>query len=339
MQKLTYEELAKQLKEEDLAIVRGTNLEIPTLLNSQEEAKTFAKELIEACIPDGLTPIDAVEAGKPAIPWNRLPGQVREIVHLEVQKRELKKMKDSQEQAKENAGKGFRTPTKCICGGTGWIGGLFPVGDKNFGKAFPCHCRLNQERYDEYLWSVAGISESTFQRFKNYEVRNDECKIAKDSAFTWASGDKSPWLMMLGNPGVGKTHLAKSAVSWIIGRKEMVAYTTSAELASKVKALINTNENDDYVSHLKNVPHLIIDDLGREYTTDYVRALFYEILDYRYSRRMRTMITSNFTLDELQEVFDHAVVDRFKDVMVSTLVVLGETESMRQEKREELPWE
>ena len=140
------------------------------MLNSQEEAKIFAEELIKTCIPDGLTPNDAVEVGKPAIPWTRLPGQVRDIVHAEVQKRERQKLLDLAEKAKNNKGKEFKIPSKCICGGTGWVSGLFPVGDKNFGKASPCHCRLNQDRYDEYLWSVAGISESTFQRFKNYET-------------------------------------------------------------------------------------------------------------------------------------------------------------------------
>jgi len=308
-------------------------------MNSQEEVKAFSEELIKVCLPDKLTPIDSVEAGNPAIPWNRLPKDVKKIVDIEVAKRHRENLHALSEKARDNANKPFITPTVCICGGMGWISGLYPVGDKNFGKAFPCVCKVNETDYSKYLWEVSTLSDSTFQRFKNYEIRNNECKIAKESTFTWASGENSPWMVMLGNVGVGKTHLAKASVSWIIGRSEMVVYMTSAELASKVKSYMDTNKYDEYVKHLKNVKHLIIDDLGREYSTDYVRSLFYEILDYRYSRRMRTMITSNFSLDELEQVFDFAVVDRFKDVMVSTLVVLGETQSMRQEKRNELPWE
>ena len=308
-------------------------------MTSPEEVKAFTKELIEVCLPGELTPLDAVEAGYPAIPWKRLPKSVRNEVDILVSERHTKNIRDLNERAKANAGKAFKTPTVCVCSGLGWVTGLFPVGDPNFGRAFPCVCKSNKTDYSKYLWEVSGLGETTFQRFNNYELRTDECKVAKDSAFDWASGDKSPWMIMLGNVGVGKTHLAKASVSWIIGRKEMVVYMTSAELASKVKSMMDTNKYDEYVNHLKNVKHLIIDDLGREYSTDYVRSLFYEILDYRYSRRMRTMITSNFSLDELEQVFDFAVVDRFKDVMVSTLVVLGETESMRQEKRDELPWE
>lgn len=308
-------------------------------MTSPEEVKAFTKELIEVCLPDELTPLDAVEAGYPAIPWKRLPKSVRNEVDILVSERHTKNIRDLNERAKANAGKGFKTPTVCVCSGLGWVTGLYPVGDPNFGRAFPCVCKSNKTDYSKYLWEVSNLGETTFQRFNNYELRNDECKVAKDSAFSWASGDKSPWMVMLGNVGVGKTHLAKASVSWIIGRKEMVVYMTSAELASKVKSMMDTNKYDEYVNHLKNVKHLIIDDLGREYSTDYVRSLFYEILDYRYSRRMRTMITSNFSLDELEQVFDFAVVDRFKDVMVSTLVVLGETESMRQEERNELPWE
>jgi len=51
--------------------------------------------------------------------------------------------------------------------------------------------------------------------------------------------------------------------------------TAADKLDALVKSYMDTDKYDEYVNHLKNVKHLIIDDLGREYSTDYVRSLFY----------------------------------------------------------------
>ena len=143
-----------------------------------------------------------------------------------VSERHTKKIEELNERAKANAGNAVKTPTVCVCSGLGWVTGLFPVGDPNFCKAFPCVCKSNKTDYSKYLWEVSGLGETTFQRFNNYELRTDESKVAKDSAFSWASGEKSPWRVMLGNVGVGKTQLAKASVSWAMGSKEMVSSMT-----------------------------------------------------------------------------------------------------------------
>ena len=323
--------------------LQGTNLIIPTQdsLNSPEEAKTWADSLIEVCLPDNMTVKEARENGKPHIPWNRLPKQIEEIVHREVNKRE-QQFTDKQNKLRlDNTDKRLMGTKKCICSGTGWLRDSFPIRHPDFGKVEPCVCTLNRSRYSEYLWEVAGIPETSLYRFNNYVERNKECELARKVTKKWASGTDKPWLILLGNVGTGKTHLAKASVNWIIGRQDMVVYVTTTELISKARSLIDSGKSDEYISHLKQVPYLVIDDLGREYTTDWIKALFYEIIDYRYNRRLNTMFTSNFTLDELESVFDKAVVDRFKDIMLGTLVVMAKSKSMRPEERkfEDLPWD
>lgn len=316
---------------------------IPTQgsLNSLKEAKTWADSLIEVCLPENMTPSEAEENGCPYIPWNRLPKEIQGIVEKEVDKRQ-KKYADKQNEIRlKNIDKKLAGSKKCICSGTGWLGALFPLEHPDFGRLEPCICTLNRSRYNEYLWEVAGLPESSLYRFNNYIERNKECKMARDTTKKWASGTDKPWFVLLGNVGTGKTHLAKASVNWIIGRQEMVVYSTTTELISKARSLIDSGKSDEYVSHIKQVPYLIIDDLGREYTTDWIKALFYEIIDYRYNRKLHTMFTSNFTLDELESVFDKAAVDRFKDIMLGTLVVIAKSKSMRPEERkfEDLPWE
>jgi DNA replication protein DnaC len=57
---------------------------------------------------------------------------------------------------------------------------------------------------------------------------------------------------------------------------------------------------------------LIIDDLGAEQTTEFAKAVMFDILDYRYDNKdnCQTIITSNVSLNELSRVYSDRTTSR-----------------------------
>ena len=58
--------------------------------------------------------------------------------------------------------------------------------------------------------------------------------------------------------------------------------------------------------------NLVIDDLGREYQTMFWVDRLHRIIDYRSDRTLPTMVTSNHTVAELEEMFDAPLVSRLR---------------------------
>ena len=56
---------------------------------------------------------------------------------------------------------------------------------------------------------------------------------------------------------------------------------------------------EDVKSHYRNVPVLVLDDLGKENPTDYSLPIIFDIVDRRYTRLKPTIITTNMNAAQL----------------------------------------
>jgi DNA replication protein DnaC len=65
------------------------------------------------------------------------------------------------------------------------------------------------------------------------------------------------------------------------------------------------------VDEIKKYKQLIVlDDFGAEKMTDFVRQVSYLIINYREQNKLQTIITSNFTLDEIDMYIDRRISSR-----------------------------
>lgn len=64
------------------------------------------------------------------------------------------------------------------------------------------------------------------------------------------------------------------------------------------------------LSELAQAPYLIIDDLGAEKPTEYVRQATYYLINHREMHLLPTFITTNFSLDYLDENLDPRISSR-----------------------------
>ena len=137
--------------------------------------------------------------------------------------------------------------------------------------------------------------------------------IAKSYAERFEAG-KSGSIIMMGNTGLGKTHLS-SAVGGIIAKKGNDVYYTGAVdmLADFEKERFGydrsgeqTPETEKYFS----CDLLIIDDLGTELINQFTTSSLYNLLNSRLVKGKATIINTNFSRDELRKKYQDRITSR-----------------------------
>lgn len=112
-------------------------------------------------------------------------------------------------------------------------------------------------------------------------------------------------VFITGPVGCGKTHLAIGYLANEIIEKGIEAgrFVRAVDLFKEIRNTFQENrwesEMDLLEKYGKEIPFLVIDDLGTEKMTDWVEQTLYDLIDRRYGECLPTLITSNLSLDQL----------------------------------------
>lgn len=104
-------------------------------------------------------------------------------------------------------------------------------------------------------------------------------------------------LLLCGNIGAGKTHLASSIVQHVIRQHGAVAViTTAAEIIRVFKRSMDRNAGyteGDVINELASFDLLVIDEIGAQKGSEYELGVLHEIVDRRYQLVLPTVVVSN----------------------------------------------
>ena len=125
--------------------------------------------------------------------------------------------------------------------------------------------------------------------------------------------DKS--LFVTGIVGSGKTVLVATIAKEIIKNpNRMIQWVKYPTFILDIQSsFIKHDEATPFekAKEVKEYPYtLIIDDLGVPKTTDFIRLVTYEVIDYRMENRLHTLITSNYSLSQIDEFIDTRISSR-----------------------------
>lgn len=200
------------------------------------------------------------------------------------------------------------------CKGSGWLRLDSPVGDQNFGKLVPCECTMaikDRKAFDE-LKKTSNIELFRDLTFDTFNPRVPKTREAFEAARQYAK-DPSAWLLFIGNYGCGKTHLAAAIANEALSRHIRLYFAVVPDLLDYLRATFDPNSEASYDQRfemIRNVPLLILDDLGTENAKPWAREKLYQIINHRYNAKLPTVITTNNDLDSLDGRIRSRLYDR-----------------------------
>ena len=144
--------------------------------------------------------------------------------------------------------------------------------------------------------------------------------------------------LLWGKVGAGKSYFAGCIANALMEREISVCMTNFALILNDLAA--SYKDRNEYIDHLCRFPLLILDDFGMERGTEYGLEQVYNVVDSRYRSNKPMIVTTNLTLEELQNPEDtpHArIYDRLLE-MCSPVCFTGENfrKATAQEKMERL---
>lgn len=169
-----------------------------------------------------------------------------------------------------------------------------------------------QRKKVEAIMNASGLG----RRFKNRRFDTFEVNADNHEAYTVAINfadnfqafngeglEEKNGLLIMGTKGTGKTHLAAAIANKLMQEGTPVLFATMIDLLAKIKSSFDRSidgaSEDEIIGLYKTVDLLIIDDLGKEQPTDWALSKIYQIINARYEDYKPTILTSNYTLDEL----------------------------------------
>jgi DNA replication protein DnaC len=156
---------------------------------------------------------------------------------------------------------------------------------------------------------------STFDIHRPVASLNDKAILADvfEAANEFAR-EPVGWLLLSGETGTGKTHLAAAIASEQLnyGRTD-VMFVSVPDLLDILRATYSPTSAASYdrrFDEIRRVPLLVLDDLGTESATPWAREKLFQLLNFRYtSRQLATVITTSIPLEKLDPWLRARVAD------------------------------
>ena len=144
-------------------------------------------------------------------------------------------------------------------------------------------------KFDNFVLNTS--NKKVFNNLKNYSE-----KLVK--------GIEKKGLILVGNNGVGKTHLACSIANKLIENGTPIIYGTLINLLAELRNSYDTDNNISEMEIIKlyeNIDLLIIDDLGKEKPSEWGLEKLFTIVNSRYENNLPVIITTNYNQNSLAE--------------------------------------
>ena len=200
-------------------------------------------------------------------------------------------------------------------------------GDTGSHDGFYCECykKLVTETARRELASVELLDASSFDNFRTdyYPLEEDpqmgvsprehmEAVLKMCREFASDFPNAGGGLFFFGKTGLGKTHLSLAIADEVTKRGFNVFYSSAQNMLNRLEKEHFSREKSetDTLEELFAADLLIIDDLGAEFSTSFTVSQIYNIINTRMIDGKPTIISTNLTMDEIEDKYSQRVTSR-----------------------------
>jgi DNA replication protein DnaC len=159
------------------------------------------------------------------------------------------------------------------------------------------------------------------QTFDNFDFREgeslsrEEMSKLNQALISAKKFAKSPsgWLIFYGKYATGKTHLAAAIGNYRLNLGYPPLFINVPDLMDHLRATFHPESRETYdqrFEEIRNAPLLILDDLGGQNPSAWVKEKLYQLFNYRYYSERPTVVTTSVPLDKLDERLLTRILDR-----------------------------
>lgn len=207
-----------------------------------------------------------------------------------------------------------------VCDGSGWILGPEDV-------ARPCECREGRLKRGR----GRGVASAIPPRYRGVSFdRPPVSDMARDAQTKGVVGkvrtfidnldsnlDAGQGLWLSGDTGTGKTTLAMLVSKEALEKGHSVAIYSLPKLLARIRRTYDSEPGGDsyaaFFERLTSVDLLHIDDFGAEKRSDWVLEQLYALVNERYEDKRSIMLTTNLTVDKLEDQIGGRTVSRLTE--------------------------
>jgi len=163
--------------------------------------------------------------------------------------------------------------------------------------------------------------------FDNFDRRRENLPLEQQEnlgeayriAFEFA---KSPedWIVFMGESGCGKTHLAAAIVNYRYQAGKPALFVVVSDFLDHLRSTFSPDSKvsyDQVFEKVKTAPLLVLDDLGEQISTPWVKEKLYQVINYRYNAKLPTVITTRYAPDEIVANLESSISSRLVDRKIS----------------------
>ena len=185
---------------------------------------------------------------------------------------------------------------------------------------------LNDLRHPE----LSSLELHSGRTFESFSMRKSErlnaaaaksLKDAYDAAQTYA-GKPRGWLVFTGDYGTGKTHLAAAIANRRAELGNPPLFVVVPDLLDHLRATFSPSSQttfDRRFEEIRAAPLLVLDDLGTQSMTPWVREKLYQLFNYRSNAMLPTVVT---IASDALESLDDRLHSRLLDGQVCRVVAM-----------------
>jgi DNA replication protein DnaC len=176
------------------------------------------------------------------------------------------------------------------CRGNGFV--------QSNGRWVPCPCQAERR-----------IRLTIPERYWGADL-SDFAPVIFDQVMAWLLSP-TDGLRLCGPVGTGKTHCAAGIVRHIAQQEKPVKFRSFSQVYRDLRECYTLNRNEqDVLRELFRAPFVVLDDLGAGSLSDFERRSITDILDERMGGLRPTVVTTNWSLKQIEERMDDRIASR-----------------------------